>query len=210
MTNDDARTPGTESGGSADYNQPATQTERLAEVLRDRRLSVPTPAPDRKGPPTPRADRGWIDGRPETSTYFAEAGLADDEIAGGRFAPKRGPDPWPRLPPDSPWAGDPVPIEPPYGDRVDWLPDQITRDGDDQRGLTPWTYGTPPTEQHSSYDLDPNTNTEGILASVSTAQTPEQFSAASVEACAVVPSSETPQPQPQLEPMNEEPTKTET
>jgi hypothetical protein len=168
MTNPDDRS----SGGTADYNQPADQAERLAEVLRDRKLLKETTAPIRKGPPTPRADRGWISGAPETSSYFQEAGLDEDEV-GGRYAPRRGNDPvaYPAQPPNSPWACDPCPIEPPLGERVDSLPDMLTLDGFNARGLPEWVYGVAPTEQHSSYDLDPNTNTEGILTSVSTAQT---------------------------------------
>jgi hypothetical protein len=135
------------------YDSPLTPEERLAEVLRDRKLLKGAAPPVRKGPPTPRADRGWIAGAPETSTYFAEAGL-DDEDLGGRFRPGRSFDPVPAQPPNSPWHCDPVGIEPPLGERVDWLPDMITRDGDNARGLPEWQYGPAPTEEHASYEPD--------------------------------------------------------
>jgi hypothetical protein len=206
------RTPSTGSGGTTPFDNPLTPDERLAEVLRDRKLLKATD--DRKGPPAPRGDRGWIDGAPATSTYFAEAGLADDEIGGGRFAPKRGPDPWPRLPPDSPWSGDPVPIEPPYADRVDWLPDQITVSGEDQRGLVPWEYGPSPTERHSSYPTDTDEsvrpNTE-VLCSLASSVSPETATLSIAGAVSGLPSltAHLPSHQPQLEPPNE-PTTEET
>jgi hypothetical protein len=156
------RTPGTDSGGTP-YDSPLTPEERLAEVLRDQKLLKATAAQDRKGLVGVRGDRGWIDGAPATSTYFQEAGL-DDEDLGGRYRPGRSFDPVPAQPPNSPWA-DPVPIEPPYGEKVDWLPDQTTVSGEDQRGLVPWQYGPPPTEQHSAYD--PNTEVVPSLPSVS-------------------------------------------
>jgi hypothetical protein len=193
------------------YDNPLTPEERLAEVLRDRALLKATAPPDRKGPPAPRGDRGWIDGAPATSTYFQEAGLADDEI-GGRYAPRRGNDPvaYPAQPANSPWAAEfAVGIEPPLGEKVDALPCMISRDGDDQRGLTPWTYGPPPSEQHSSYDLD---TSRGPLASgctspevfpslaSGTAEPATQISVAG--AGSVVPSltARPPEVQPQLEP----------
>lgn len=186
MTDDHDRTPGTASGGTAEFNQPASQAERRKMLRND--LMV---------------QDGYIGGRPATSTFFAEAGLDDDEIAGGRFSPKKGPDPWPTLPPDSPWAGDPVPIEPPYGDRVDWLPDQLTVSGEDQRNLTPWQFGEWPTEQHSAYDLDPNSapaSAAGCTSLGGPFLPPENAAgsrtiSAPVETAAL-PSSETPQPKP--------------
>jgi hypothetical protein len=191
------RTPGTDSGGTP-YDSPLTPEERLAEVLRERKLLKATAAPDRKGPVGVRGDRGWIDGAPATSSYFQEAGL-DDEDLGGRFRPGRSFDPVPAQPPNSPWAADVVGIEPPLGERVDALPCMITRDGDDQRGLTPWTYGTPPSEQHSSYDLDISQepplasgccpSSGGSFLTPETTAGSQQFSAA-VEP-AVVPSKET-------------------
>jgi hypothetical protein len=199
MTNDD-QTPGTDSGGTP-YDSPLTPEERLAEILRDRKLLKETTATVRKGPPTPRADRGWIDGAPETSTYFAEAGL-DDEDLGGRFRPGRSFDPVPRQPPNSPWAADVVGIEPPLGEKVDALPCMISRDGDDQRGLTPWTYGPAPTEVHASYDLDSGQgpsasgcpSSEGSFLTSETTAGSQQISAA-VEP-AVVPISQPPHLEP--------------
>jgi hypothetical protein len=167
------RTPGTDSGGTTPYNNPASPDERLAEVLRDRKL-LATATPIRKGPPTPRADRGWISGAPETSSYFQEAGLDDDEV-GGRYAPRRGNDPvaYPAQPPNSPWSHDPVGIEPPIGERVDSIPDMITLSGEDHRGLTPWQFGPWPTEEHSAYQpLEPSASGEPNSAEASASGCP--------------------------------------
>jgi hypothetical protein len=159
------RNTGTDSGGTHTYDQPASQAERRAQLKQDRVVRD-----------------GWIGGPPATSTMFAEAGWDDDEIGGGRFAPRRGPDPAPAQPPNSPWACDPCPIEPPLGERVDALPDQITVDGYNARGLPDWQYGPPPTEQHSSYLPDtesvrPNTEVSSLP---SVAEGPTQIFSAGV------------------------------
>jgi hypothetical protein len=146
---------------SSVYDSPLTPEERLTEVWRDRKVLVSQPAVwtedtvGRRGPPMPRAARGWQDGTaPEPTTYYAQAGLDDDDL-GGRYAPRRGPDPMPQQPPHSPWwSCDPVGIEPPLGERVDAIPDVTTVSGEDQRGLTPWQYGPTPTEEHSAYLSD--------------------------------------------------------
>jgi hypothetical protein len=202
------------------HDSPLTPEERLAEVLRDRKkLLKETTATVRKGPPTPRTDRGWIDGAPETSTYFAESGL-DDEDSGGRFAPRRSFDPVPRQPPNSPWAADVVGIEPPLGECVDWLPCMITRDGDDQRGLTPWEYGPTPTGAHSALDTSPShqpDTAEGVRTSSDisslvseTAEPATQISVAGAGSALPSITSRPPEVQPQLEPNDVLPTQEET
>jgi hypothetical protein len=126
-------TKSTDSGGTHTYTQPeATQAERREVLANARKVRL------RPG------DR-------EPTTYFHEAQLDDDEL-GGRYS-ARGPDPVPQQPASSPWTCDPVGIEPPLGEAVDWLPDMLTRDGDDQRGLTPWRYGPTPTGAHSALPL---------------------------------------------------------
>jgi hypothetical protein len=158
------RTEGTDSGGTHTYDQPATQAERRKMLVNERRVRD-----------------GWQGGPPEPTTYFAQAGLDDDDL-GGRYAPRKGPDPVPQQPPHSPWACDPVGIEPPLNERVDALPDMITVDGYNARGLPDWQYGPAPTEQHSAYlpDTDESVgpNTEGsFLTSVAAEGSPQTISA---------------------------------
>jgi len=135
MTRD--HTEGTDSGGTHSYDQPATQAERRAQLRNERMVRD-----------------GWQGGAPKPTTFFALEGLNDDELGGGRFAPRRGPDPMPQQPAHSPWSCDPVPIEPPLNERIDSLPDMTTRDGDNLSGAVPWQYGPASTEQHASYGQD--------------------------------------------------------
>jgi hypothetical protein len=190
---DHNRTEGTDSGGSHAYNQEATQDERLAEVWRDRKVLA-----DRKGGQAPPRDRGWQGSTaPPTSTYFAQAQMDEDEIGGGRWAPKRGPDPMPQQPPHSPWAVDHVGIEMPLGERVDALPDMITIDGFNARGLPDWQYGNRPSEEHASYTQPLEPSASGCPSSwgILTPENPETATLSIAGAVSGLPINET-EPQP--------------